>query len=193
VPRSTPGDPDGAGGEGPGKSLAHKLDHLFRTIHPAGRGEYSLDEVAEGIRRRGVSTISSTYIWELRKGLKDNPTKRHLEALADFFGVSPLYFFDDEIAERTDAQLDLLAALRDADVRHLALRAAVLSPQTVRVITELIEHARALEGIPDGAGGPGAPDSPRPRRRQRPAPPPPRRRTTQSPGASPPPGPRPDG
>ena len=97
---------------------------------------------------------------QLRRGLRDNPTRRQLEALADFFGVSPFYFFDDDIAERTDAQLDLLAALRDADVRHLALRAAVLSPQTVRVITELIERARALEGIPDGASDPAR----RPRR-----------------------------
>jgi transcriptional regulator with XRE-family HTH domain len=173
----------------PKQTLAQKLDHLFRTVHPRNRGPYSLREVAASIARRGGPPISPTYLMQLRRGLRDNPTRRQLEALADYFGVSPRYFFDDEIAERTDAQLDLLAALRDADVRHLALRAAVLSPQTVRVITELIERARALEGIPDGAGdpaagGPGAPDSPR-RRRRRPAPP--RRRTTQSPGASPPP------
>lgn len=171
----------------PKRTLAQKLDHLFRTVHPRNRGPYSLREVAAAIALRGGPPISPTYLMQLRRGLRDNPTRRQLEALADFFGVSPLYFFDDELAERTDAQLDLLAALRDADVRHLALRAAVLPPQTVRVITELIERARALEGIPDGArdpaGGPAAPDSPR-RRRRRPAPP--RRRTTNGPDSPPP-------
>ena len=172
----------------PKQTLAQKLDHLFRTVHPRNRGPYSLREVAAAVARGGGPPISPTYLMQLRRGLRDNPTRRQLEALADFFGVSPFYFFDDDIAERTDAQLDLLAALRDADVRHLALRAAVLSPQTVRVITELIERARALEGIPDGAsdpaaGGPAAPDSPR-RRRRRPAPP--RRRTPNGPGSPPP-------
>jgi hypothetical protein len=40
-------------------------------------------------------TDPATYLRQLRKGLRDNPTKRHLEALADFFGVAPIYFFDD--------------------------------------------------------------------------------------------------
>src|SRR5438270_311624 len=106
----------------PRRTLAHKLERLFHTMHPKDRGEYSLEEVAEGIRQRGGPTISATYIWQLRKGLKDNPTKKHLEALADFFGVSPLYFFDDEAAARIDAELRLLIALRDGPVRHLALR-----------------------------------------------------------------------
>lgn len=28
-------------------------------------------------------------------GRRDNPTRRHLSSLAAFFGVSPMYFFDD--------------------------------------------------------------------------------------------------
>ena len=120
-------------------TLAAKLDRLFRTVRPAGRGEYTYEEVASAIRERGVG-ISHTYIWQLRKGARDNPTKRHLEALAEFFGV--------EAAQRIDGQLELLAALRDNAVRTVALRAAGLSEPSLEAIRGMIEHARRIEGLP---------------------------------------------
>jgi transcriptional regulator with XRE-family HTH domain len=131
----------------PARSLADKIDRLFRTVRPAGRGEYSFEEVASTIRDRGGPTISASYVWQLRRGLKDNPTKKHLEALADFFGVPPSYFFDDEAAARVDAQLELLAAFRDTSVRRMALRAAGLSPESLGAVAETIERLRQLEGL----------------------------------------------
>jgi transcriptional regulator with XRE-family HTH domain len=154
--------------ESPGarrRSLADKLDHLFRTIHPASHGEYSFEEVAGAIRARGGPTISATYVWQLRRGVRDNPTKKHLEALAQFFGVPPAYFFDDEAAARIDAELALLVALRDGSVRRIALRAAGLSAESLGTITEMVERVRQLEGLPDrGAGAGPAPtgDDPEP-------------------------------
>jgi transcriptional regulator with XRE-family HTH domain len=133
------------------KTLAEKLNLLFRTIHPRGRGEYSSEEVAAAIRARGGPTISGTYLWQLRKGIRDNPTKKHLEALADFFGVSPAYFFDDEAASWVDAELRLLTALRDASIRRIALRAAGLSPESLLTIAEMVRRVRELEGLPDPA------------------------------------------
>jgi transcriptional regulator with XRE-family HTH domain len=129
--------------------LAEKLNHLFHTVRPPGRGEYSPEEVAEGIRAKGGPTISPSYIYLLRAGKRDNPTKRHLEALADFFEVKPSYFFDEEVAARIDAQLELLAALRDAGVREIALRASDLSPRSVDAIRQMIDHVREIEGAAD--------------------------------------------
>src|SRR6266511_2782851 len=125
-----------------GRTLADKLDYLFDTVHPRGRGQYSYAEVAKAIEDRGGPTISATYVWQLRKGLRDNPTKHHLEALADFFGDSPAYLFDDEATERIDAELDLLAAIRDAQVRQLALRSIGLSTQSLTAIVEMVERVR---------------------------------------------------
>jgi len=135
------------------RTLAQKLDHLFSTVHPGARGEYSFEEVARALQARGGPTISATYLWQLRKGLRDNPTKRHLEALADFFGVPPAYFFDDAVTARIDAELGLLAALRDASVRQIALRAAGLSPESLGAIAEMVERVRQLEGLPDATRG----------------------------------------
>lgn len=132
------------------RSLAEKLDSLFELFHRPGGGQYTHEEVAVALRERGGPTISATYVWQLRKGHRDNPTKRHLEALADFFGVPPSYFFDDEAAARIDEELKLLAAMRDASVRGVALRAAGLSTDSLTFVREAIEHARRLEGLTNG-------------------------------------------
>jgi transcriptional regulator with XRE-family HTH domain len=132
------------------KSLAEKIDHLFRTVHPS-KGEYTHQQVADAIEEAGGPTISATYLWQLRNGKRDNPTMRHLEALSSFFGVPPAYFFDDEVTERIDAELELLAALRDASVRHVALRTAGLSEESIGTIVDMIERVRKLEGLPNGA------------------------------------------
>lgn len=130
------------------RDLVYKLNRLFETMHPRHRSEYTLQEVIDGIRARGGPTLSMTYLSQLRSGTRDNPTKQHLEALADFFGVNPAYFFDATAADRIDAQLDLLAAMREAGVRDIALSAAELSPAGLRALATIIAQVRQLQGEP---------------------------------------------
>jgi transcriptional regulator with XRE-family HTH domain len=130
------------------RMLADKLNHLFGTVHPAGRGPYSNEEVAAAIRDRGGPTISGTYIWLLRRGERDNPTLKHLEALAAFFGVPAAYFFDDDdAAARIHRDLELLSAMREVGVGAIALRMAGLSPRSLQSIADVIERVRELEGL----------------------------------------------
>lgn len=141
-------------GDAPARgSLAWKLNRLFATVHPASRGEYSAEEVARAINEAGEGSISPAYIYLLRKGQRDNPTKRHLELLSGFFGVTPSYFFDDAAAARIEQQLDLLAAFRDGEVRRLAARASGLSPRSLSGILRMVDAAREIEGLPDGEPG----------------------------------------
>jgi transcriptional regulator with XRE-family HTH domain len=135
------------------QTLAAKLNHLFDTVHPAGRGPYSNEEVAALIREHGGPTISATYIWLLRKGQRDNPTLKHVEALAGFFGVPQAYFFDDETTSRVDAELELLTAIKDLGVQKVALRVAGLSAKSLDSIAEIIERVRELEGLPHHRSG----------------------------------------
>lgn len=73
----------------PGKTtLAEKIDKLFRIVLRPDRECYSHEEVATACREATGESFSTTYLWQLRTGRRDNPTKRHLEALAQFFGVS---------------------------------------------------------------------------------------------------------
>ncbi|MFD4998687.1 XRE family transcriptional regulator [Streptomyces buecherae] len=137
------------GAVGPHRTLAEKIDHLFAVAALKGRPP-SHEEVATAINiAAGERTISATYVWQLRTGKKTNPTKRHLETLAKYFGVSPAYFLDDDDADRIDEQLALLQALKGADVRNLALRANDLSVSSRRSIASLVSQLRELEGLAD--------------------------------------------
>jgi len=130
--------------------LAKRLDYLFRTVHPKDRGPYNHAEVADMINdAAGERVISQSYLWQLRTGYKSNPTMRHLSALAAFFGVSPVYFFEDAGADRDELAPELAIALKDDSVREMALRAAGLSERTLKAIRNMIESARTVEGIPE--------------------------------------------
>jgi len=138
-------------------TLAQRLDRLFKTMHPLHRGEYSTQEVVDGIAAQGGPRMSTVYLWQLRKGRRDNPTKEHLEALASFFGVSPSYFFEDDVSEIED-QLEVLALYRDQQVRYIAERAAATAaalPESRRNdVLELLEILRrASESAPSPSRG----------------------------------------
>ena len=133
--------------EPPGSpSFAERLDGLFKRVtNPATGAEYSYEQVAEGVRQKGYE-ISSAYIWQLRKGQKDNPRLRHIVGLAAFFDVTPSYFVDDEVHQRIDAELDLLIKMRDSGVQDVAQRAFGLSPSGLEAVSDMIDHVRRIEG-----------------------------------------------
>ena len=132
------------------RDLAWKINRLFETMHPAGR-EYTLHEVVEGIRAQGGPHLSPAYLWQLRHGVRTNPTKEHLEAIATFFGVSPAYFYDDPAARDLVDRLALAGALQNEHVAKLALRANGLSDETLAAVARIIEQARQIEGLGNGA------------------------------------------
>lgn len=136
------------------RSLAQKLNFLFQTYHPGQSEPFSSRYVAGAItaaaHERGDTKyeITHSYISLLRSGERDNPTMKHLEALAAFFGVPVSYFFaDDEAAGRIEEQWELLRAMADVGVREVAFRAAGLSPESLETIAEVLRQVRKLEGL----------------------------------------------
>jgi transcriptional regulator with XRE-family HTH domain len=148
----------------PVPSLAEKIDKLFKSITPGGR-EYTYDEVARGCSELSGGTFSKTYIWQLRTGQRDNPTKRHLEALAAFFHVPVAYFFDEDTAERIDTQIALASAMRNAEVRDIALRAMSMDDAGRASLLRIIAEVTGLQS--SGAGGTGQQDAGRREGRRR--------------------------
>ena len=135
--------------DAPDGSLARRLDHLFRTVRPDnGPREYTLKEVEAGLAAGGTASISATYVWQLRKGLRTDPRMSHLIALAEFFRVSPAYFFADDLGAEMAADLEVVAALRSPGVRELALAAQTLPPPAIAALHELV---RSLGGDPTAA------------------------------------------
>lgn len=123
----------------PPGALAQKIDALFQAVRRPNREQFSHEEVAKACRESTGETFSATYLWQLRTGRRDNPTKRHLEALAQFFQVPAAYFFDEEQGAEITRELALLGALRDAGVRNMALRAVNLSPEGLDTVSDLID------------------------------------------------------
>lgn len=132
--------------------VARRLDELFRTVHPEGRGPYSYVEVADAINQAaGRKAISHTYVWQLRTGKRAKASTGYLSLLAAFFGVPVTYFIDEDVDATDTARRDLLAAVPSESARNLALRAAGLSERSLNAIAAMIDHARALEGLPDNS------------------------------------------
>src|SRR5690349_17774020 len=101
-------------------TLAHRLARLIEVMRPAGRGPYTVREIADG------TGLSVAYVQFLLNGTRGrNPSQKTLGALARFFGVPVSYFVDDEDTARIEEQLEqlqLLAALRRAEVKSVATR-----------------------------------------------------------------------
>jgi len=137
--------------ESPQRTLADKLRHLVDKVHPE-RGPFSYREIADGIRQQqqpGERAISHTAIADLCSGRSANPQRRTLILLADFFKVPVAYFFDEDVEQRLNKQIDLVAALRDTQAHQLALRLNGLSPKSLELVTDMINRVRELEGLDD--------------------------------------------
>ncbi|WP_330457426.1 helix-turn-helix domain-containing protein [Streptomyces sp. NBC_00820] len=131
------------------RTFAELLDWLFREVHPKNRGPYTYAEVSQGIRDISGTTVSASAIQQLRTGSNTNPKRDTIKALAEFFGVRAGYFFDEDEAERQRAEIHVVAAMRDQDVRRVALRANGLSTSSLQMVGAVIDQARRLEGMPD--------------------------------------------
>lgn len=130
--------------------FARRLDHLFNTIYPRSLGRpYTAREVTDAINAKaGRTVISHSYLWQLRTGRKTDPSHSRLAAIADFFEVKAEYFFDEELAQRTDADLEAIAMLRDAGVRRVAKRLLDVSEGNLDFFAEMAAKIRQMEGLP---------------------------------------------
>ncbi|WP_042419717.1 helix-turn-helix transcriptional regulator [Streptacidiphilus anmyonensis] len=136
-----------------GGSFSERLDVLFREVHPPNRGPYTYTEAAQGILEQTGFKITASALQQLRTGVNKNPKFETVKALAEWFGVPVSYFSDDEVAEHARAQIAVVAAMRDQGIRRVALRAAGLSTESLKILSTVIDQARKLEGLegnPDG-------------------------------------------
>ncbi|NUT49162.1 MAG: helix-turn-helix transcriptional regulator [Saccharothrix sp.] len=98
-----------AGGQ---RLFADILDGL--CVRPGDRPRYTNVELAERIRLDG-GEITHTYISQLRRGDKDNPTCRTIEGLANALGVHPACF----VGGRATLRAGERPAFRRGAVKHL--------------------------------------------------------------------------
>ncbi len=125
-------------------TFAARLNRLFDTVYPPGRGPHTSAEVIAALKAEGV-TMSAPYLSQLRSGNRTNPSTATMAALANFFRIKSAYFTDDEYYEELDKELSWLATMRDDGVRRIALAAAELSSEGRQEIAERVDELRRTE------------------------------------------------
>ncbi|MEV5884505.1 hypothetical protein AB0L74_17515 [Streptomyces sp. NPDC052020] len=130
------------------RRIDQHLTRLINALYPDERTRPGYAKLARQIREATGGTLSGTYLWELASGRKHNVTLEQLDVLAEFFGVPPEYFINDDVTERVNSQLRLATALREAKVRSLALRAEGLSEESLDALLTMVDQARRLQGLP---------------------------------------------
>jgi transcriptional regulator with XRE-family HTH domain len=137
------------------EGLAKTLTQLFELFpNPETKRPYTFEEAAEHINRRAAElpdderrtrTISSTYVWQLARGKRTNPTVGHLSSLADLFGIGLSQLIDAIGAEdnpRAREDLQLIAAIRQAGVLEIMNRVRELPEDSRRTLLAVLEHTQ---------------------------------------------------
>ena len=68
------------------KTFAARLNRLFDTVYPPGRGQHTSAEVIAALKAEGI-TMSAPYLSQLRSGNRTNPSSATMAALANFFRI----------------------------------------------------------------------------------------------------------
>jgi transcriptional regulator with XRE-family HTH domain len=125
-------------------SIAQRLERLFaQTAGPHGR-PVTLQEIIHRMEKRGISTMSLSYLQQLRTGQAENPRLQHLRALADAFDVPLSYFLDDDKESEPTAERQLTP-----EERTIALRVHGLSNDALSSIRAIVELERKSEQLDD--------------------------------------------
>jgi transcriptional regulator with XRE-family HTH domain len=127
-------------------TFSARLNRLFDTVYPPGRGPHTSAEVIAALKAEGI-TMSAPYLSQLRSGNRTNPSTATMAALANFFRIKSAYFTDDEYYEKLDKELSWLATTRDDHVRRIAVRTAELSPEAQREVMERVNELRRAEHL----------------------------------------------
>lgn len=121
-------------------AVAARLNRLFDTIRPPGRGPLRNYEVIKALHARGIE-ISAPYLSQLRAGRRSHPSLETLRHLAEAFGVSVAYFTDTNSAytRYLEAELCWLEMAHDPHVRQMTTALLTLPPDVREGILQTAE------------------------------------------------------
>lgn len=122
----------------PGFTLADKIQLLRLDRTSAGQRPPSDADVATAIASAASARrVDENTLYRLRTGRTDNPRMMTLVALAEYFEVSPDYFFPGPALEPAE-QRQLTAALARSEVRKVLRRLAVMDDEKVAALDRLL-------------------------------------------------------
>lgn len=135
------------------RTLAEKIEWLIRRATPVERSPFSNAEVAALIRQTTGELVSYGTVWEWRSGRTTNPSKRVIRAVAQTFGVTPGFFFEEDTEDKPSAELaELMREIQDSGIDYSQVRALLQLSEAGRVaIAAVIEHTLRAEARASGS------------------------------------------
>jgi transcriptional regulator with XRE-family HTH domain len=117
-------------------SFTAKLNRLFREKTKPDGSIYTQTDVIVGTN----DVVNRVYLWKLLTGRATNPSIQVVQALADFFGVAPSYFF--ESTENADTfvpnkRQELLTVLRSFGLDKDEQKAITLMIEALKTSKEV--------------------------------------------------------
>ncbi|WP_380162775.1 helix-turn-helix domain-containing protein [Kineococcus sp. R86509] len=124
--------------------LPAKLAELFERSSVAEGRPLSVEEVAKRCQASGYE-VTECYLTDLLNGVKDNPSIRTLEGIAQafdvhvsFFFMAPTSFDADQDADQSDRVYS--EAMKDEAVRDIARRSSELDPAGRRLLAAMLRE-----------------------------------------------------
>lgn len=124
-------------------TLSDRLNRLFDVRRPPDAPEraYTNREVVTACKAAGLE-LSESHLSELRRGVKQNPTLRTLQAVASFFRIQVGYFTDATIPADVDRELTA-----EADRLAKTLAANQAAQDELRAATLELQQAMRDSGV----------------------------------------------
>ena len=124
--------------------LASRLQTLLDWVEVTRGREVQFKEIAAHLEKVGKPLSRSRWAYMIA-GTRVVDDVELLDAISSFFDVPVEYLRGEgDVPEKVAASLDLVGAMRVAEVRSVAARAfADLSPETLRAITAFLDEDAA--------------------------------------------------
>lgn len=125
------------------EKLAARLRLLLDTETTRTGREPTFRQISLFVERRGIGLSRSRWQYMLSGRKFAVKNEKLLTAIADFFDVDPSFLLDassEHVPEKVDTQLDLVRALRRAEVKSFAARQlGDVSPEALAAITKFLD------------------------------------------------------
>lgn len=131
-------------------NLARRLNALFLTVGQQAGTEPGYQVVVDTMASDGGPSISSTYLYMLRTGRRDNPRVDVVRALAEYFHVPMSYLLDTEQEDRGAEQWTLYRALQQAELLPLVRQLQMLSPASREALRLLLDRLAPSDAAESG-------------------------------------------
>lgn len=126
-------------------TIPERLNYLFTTVVQSDGKPYTAGRVAGWINDNG-GKISSVYVLKILRGERKEPTTSYLRLIAQFFEISPSFFYEDDPAPIDGHRQNMMILLREPEYASMLQQYASLSPTLQQGVRELIDRMVQADG-----------------------------------------------